>query len=282
MTFSRPGGLAALPARYGPLFDRAATTFEADPRVRGMWVHGAMARGAADAGSDLDVTVAVADDQFEAFAADWMGWLASITPTVTARPLGPGSFYALTPTCERFDVIAERVSALPTTPHRRRIVVFDKDGLDAEIPAPDDPPPDPRTIAYLVEETMRQVANWPVVLVRQDWLMGVIGVQQTQLFLYQLYAESNKPAAPTGPKQWSFKLTPDQRRTLERLPVAAPNAQSVRAARDAAFAVFFRDAPAIAARNAVPWPTELEQAVRTYLEREGVPLPGPARPAGAR
>jgi len=273
----RPDGLATLPDGYRPLFDRAAAVFEADERVRGMWVHGAMARGAADAGSDLDVTVAVADDQFDAFSSEWKTWLASITPTVLARPLGPGGFYALTPTCERFDVIAERVSAVPTTPQRRRIVVFDKDGLDAQIPAPDDPPPNAATIAYLIEETLRQVANFPVVLVRQDWLMGVISVQQVHLFLYQLYTESNKPTAPTGAKQWSFKLTPAQRRVLEGLPVAAPNEQSVRVARDAAFAVFFRDAPAIAAQNNVAWPTQLEQAVRTYLAKEGVPLPTAAR-----
>jgi hypothetical protein len=30
------------------------------------------------------------------------------------------------------------------------------------------------------------------------------------MFLYQLFAESNKPAPPTGPKQWSFKLTATQ------------------------------------------------------------------------
>lgn len=276
MAFTWPAELTALPEGYRPLFGRAAATFEADARVRAMWLHGALARGAADAGSDLDVTVAVADAQFAAFAAEWQTWLAAITPTLTARPLGPGSFYALTPACERFDVIAERVSELPTTPHRRRIVVFDKDYLDAGIPAPDDPPPDAAKIAYLIEETLRQAANFPVVLVRQDWLMGVIGMQQVQLFLYQLYAESNKPAAPTGPKQWSFKLTPAQRATLEALPVAAPNEPSVRAAREAAFAVFFRDAPAIAARCHVPWPGRLEQAVRAYLERAGVPLPAAA------
>ncbi|HEY8742023.1 MAG TPA: hypothetical protein VIU62_02925, partial [Chloroflexota bacterium] len=129
MPISWPSGLTALPAGYGPLFARAASTFEADDRVRGMWLHGAMARGAADAGSDLDVSIAVADDHFEAFASEWQTWLARITPTVTARPLGPGSFYALTPTCERFDIITEKVSEVPTTGHRRRIVVFDKDGL---------------------------------------------------------------------------------------------------------------------------------------------------------
>lgn len=77
----------------------------------------------------------------------------------------------------------------------------------------------------------------------------VIAVQQVQLFLYELFAESNKPMPPTGPKQWSFKLTPRQRQLLEGLPVAAPAEQSVRAAREAAFALFFAEIPAMAKSN---------------------------------
>jgi hypothetical protein len=45
----RPAALAALPGSYGPLFDRAAAVFGADERVRAMWLHGALARGKADA-----------------------------------------------------------------------------------------------------------------------------------------------------------------------------------------------------------------------------------------
>lgn len=265
--------LTALPEGYGPLFARAVAIFEADDRVRGMWLHGAIARGAADAGSDLDISIAISDELFEQFCADWEDWLAAIMPTLTARLIGPGSFYSLTPTCERFDIIAERVSQLETTQLRRRLVVFDKDGLNAAIPAPADPKPDRETITFLIEETLRQAANFPVVLVRQDWLLGVIAVQQVQLFLYQLFTEANKPTPSTGPKQWSSKLTPEQRLVLESLPVAAPNEQSVRAAREATFVVFFRDAPLIAERCGVAWPSELERAVRAHLERQGVPLP---------
>lgn len=94
------------------------------------------------------------------------------------------------------------------------------------------------------------------------------------MFLYQLFAESNKPAPPTGPKQWSSKLTTAQRQVLSGLPAAAPSADSVLAAREAAFAAFFHQARPIAARNGVPWPTRLEQAVRNYPREQGVPLPG--------
>ena len=47
-----------------------------------------------------------------------------------------------------------------------------------------------------------------------------------------------------------------------------------RAAREATFAVFFREAPPITARNGILWPSRLEQAVRDYLREQGVPLPG--------
>ena len=92
----RPAALAALPEGYGPLFDRATAVFEADGRVRAI-AAGALARGAANAASDLDISVAIADDGFDGFAASWRDWLAAITPTLTARPLAAGSFYALTP-----------------------------------------------------------------------------------------------------------------------------------------------------------------------------------------
>jgi hypothetical protein len=70
-------------------------------------------------------------------------------------------FYALTATCERPDVIAEPVSGLAGTAFTRRILVFDKDDLSQVIPSPSDPPPDAGTITYLIEETLRQAANFP-------------------------------------------------------------------------------------------------------------------------
>ena len=74
-----------------------------------MWLGGSLGRGVADAGSDLDVVVAIAAGSFDGFAAGWRDWLAAITPTVLARELPrlPGSFYSVTPECLRLDVVAE-------------------------------------------------------------------------------------------------------------------------------------------------------------------------------
>jgi hypothetical protein len=177
----------------------------------------------------------------------------------------PGSFYALTPSCERMDVICERVSQLSTSQLTRRVTVFDKDDLTRVVPPPQDPGPDPNTIDRLVREVLRQAANFPVVLVRDDWLLGVVAVQDIHRMLYQLFVEANKPQPPTGPKQWSFKLTPEQRRLLSALPVPQPTADSVLPARAAALELFVRDAPKIASASDVAWPDELADAVLGYL-----------------
>lgn len=86
--------------------------------------------------------------------------------------------------------------------------------------------------------------------------------------------EANKPMPPTGPKQWSSKLTPRQRQLLEALPVAPSTEQSVKKAREAAFSLFFAEVPAITKSNGIAWPHELGAAVRTYLIAAGLPLPG--------
>ena len=266
----RPDGLEALGPRYVALFDRARHVFAADPRVRGMWVHGAIARQAADAASDLDIDIAVTDEHFDEFAAAWPDWLAAITPTVNAAALAPGSFYALTPTCERMDVISERVSQLPTSPLTRRVTVFDRDNLTNRLPPINDPPPNPDVIAGVIRETLRQAANFETVVVRDDWLLGVVAVTSVHAMLYQLFVEANKPQPPTGPKQWSFKLVPAHRRLLEQLPVPQPEPESVLAARQAALGLFLREAPAIAARHGVTWPADLADAVLTYLTSKGL------------
>ena len=245
--------------------------FEADERVRALWLSGSLARGVADAASDLDLLIAVRDEDYQAFAASWREALAAITPTVVAQPLPslPGSFYSVTATGERLDVVMEAVGAVPTSQFRYRLPVFDRDGLTALVPEPaPEPGPDRDRIARLIEEFFRQQFNLPAVTVRQDWLLGAIAVQQIHMLLYQLFVVANAPLSPTGVKQWSAKLTAGQRRLLEQLPVPQPTEASVMAARAAAAAAFVGAARPLAERCGVPWPVDLERAASAFLARE--------------
>ncbi len=261
-----------LPAGYRALFGRLLRAGRADDRIRAMWLSGSLGRGVADAGSDLDVVLAVAADSFDEFAASWRDWLGRVTPTVLARELPgmPGSWYSLTPSCLRLDVVTERAGAAHPTAPGRRLLVLDKDGAAAHSTAqPDGAGPDPGRLLEITEEFLRQQAIFPAAVVaRADWLLGVVGVQAVQQLLYELYVEANRPLPPMGVKQWSAKLTAEQRRILAGLPGPTASRDGVLPAMRAAATAFRRAATQILDHAGVPWPAQLDRAVLRYQESE--------------
>jgi hypothetical protein len=106
------------------------------------------------------------------------------------------------------------------------------------------------------------------VVARQDWLLGVMGVQNVHLMLYQLFVEANQPLAPTGVKQWSAKLTPRQREVCASQPAPTASSAGVLSGMRAAAAAFRQEAMAVFAANQVRWPAEFDIAVRRYWQRE--------------
>jgi predicted nucleotidyltransferase len=258
---------------YAELFERVASACARDDRVRAMWLSGSLARGTADRASDLDVLVAVADQSFDDFASRWEEWLAAITPTVIARPLPfVAGFFSVTPQRLRLDVVIERVSQLLDTRFRERTVVIDRDRLGATIPPRSEPaPPDPARIAHLVEEFFRDYGMFNTVVERRDWLLGIEAIHMIRSLLYQLFVESNAPQPPTGVKQWSARLTAEQRAALEALPTGTATADGVVAAHEAVACAFVRHARAVCTDLAVPWPSDLEEATVAYLAAHGLP-----------
>lgn len=268
--------LRPLHAGYRELHEKVLAVANRDDRVRTMWLTGSVGRGVADAGSDLDVVLALEPASFDEFAAAWRDWLAEITPTVLARPLPgmPGSFFSVTTSCLRLDVVAERAGSADPDALALRLLVLDKDGIvsrTAAAPPKSVPPagPDPARLAEMVTEFFRQMTIFPAaVAARADWLLGVVGVQGAQLMLYELFVEANQPLAPMGVKQWSAKLTPEQRDICAGLPAPSATSQSVLAAMRTTAAAYRQAATAILAAHEVPWPMEFEQAVRRFWRDE--------------
>jgi hypothetical protein len=267
--------LRPLPAGYHELFEKVLCAARDDDRIRAMWLGGSLGRGVADAGSDLDVVLAVAGDSFDEFAASWRDWLGRVTPVVLARglPRLPGSWFSLTADCLRLDVVALRADSPGPAALSRRLLVLDKDGTAACTPADDtaaeQPGPDPGRLTAITEEFLRQQAIFPAAVVaRGDWLLGVVGVQAVHTMLYELFVESNQPLPPMGVKQWSAKLTAGQRQICAGLPAPTAEPGSVIAAMRAAADAFRRAAkPALAASGAA-WPEELDEAVLRYQQAE--------------
>jgi len=283
MTASVEGALGPLPAGYHRLYTRVVAAAERDDRVRAMWLSGSVGRRVADAGSDLDIVIAIAPDSVADFAAGWRVWLAEITPTVLARPLPklPGSFYSVTTECLRLDVVAETAGTADAESLARRLLVLDKDGGASESfprantgePAENGQPspagPDLVRLAELTAEFLRQMTIFPAAVVaRGDWLLGVVGVQGAQLLLYELFVEANQPLPPMGVKQWSAKLTPSQADVCAGLPAPTATRDSVLEAMHATAAAFRAAASEILAANEVAWPAEFERAVQRFWASE--------------
>ena len=259
--------------KYRDLLVRAVAVLTRDERVRAMWLSGSLARGLADKASDLDLVVAVADDALEDFCGSWRTWLEEITPTVLARPLGStGSFFAVTGSWERFDVIVEGVASVETSQVRDRISVFDKGDQSKLIPRAD-PLPNPSSgqIESLITEAFRIYGLLAVVVDREDWLLGLEGIHNLRVLLYQLFVESNAPLPRYGLKQWSAKLTKGQRTVLESMPTGQPNKRSVVEGHVQLIGTFTAHARDIAAALGVDWPDRLESATYEYLhDRLGI------------
>jgi hypothetical protein len=266
-----PPALALLPSGYRALFERAARRLADEPAVRALWVSGSLARRDADAHSDLDLLAAVGDADFDAFAASWPSWLADITPTVLARaiPFLPGSFYSLTPACERLDVVLARVSRVPSSFFRARAVVFDRDGLDAQVPAPvPQPGPDRAKIETAIEEPLRYLALFPAALGRGELLLGQEGYGHMRRRISELFLEMNAPLPTTGVKHWRDKLRPEQYAVLEALPWPAATREALIDANIAVARALIAHGKPIAEKVGLPWPAALEAAVRAHLKRE--------------
>ena len=234
-----------------------------------MWLGGSVARGTADAASDLDVLIAVSDSEFDEFTASWSEWLNAITPTVLAAaiPFARGVFYSVTPTFERLDVVVEPVSALAETPHRYRVVVFDKDQLADRLPAAEPGPgPSRPTVAALIAEYFR-INAVETILVRDDWLLGREHIHAVTSLIYRLLTESNAPLPAMGVKQWSAKLTPEQVAAMAGLPTDCRDLTTLQHAHLQLATVFVSNAVTLAERLGIAWPHELEAAAARHLQR---------------
>lgn len=261
--------LTAMPVGYVDLLCSVVDLMSARLEVRALWVSGSVGREAADAGSDLDLVMTVADDAFETMS-DRAVW-APLDPLLClSLPFLPGAAVITTRAGLRLDVVVERVADLPTTHYRQRLVVLDRDGL--ELP-PLEPlhEPDPAVMLELVVEFLRQSAIFPAaVLAREDWLLGQESVASYRTLLYRIFLEANQPQPPMGVKQWSSRLTPAQRDVLVALTLPSPNREAI-----VADIVQARRALRTHGRAAVEsacgnWPVELDEAMAALWRDAGL------------
>jgi hypothetical protein len=150
--------------------------------------------------------------------------------------------------------------------------VFDRDGLALPAVTDEAAGPDVGRMQALVTEFLRQSAIFPAAVVaREDWLLGQVAVNNYRVILYDLLTESNQPLPAMGVKQWSSRLTADQRELLAALPAPAATRASVVAAMGASRAALRTHGRAALERSGGVWPTEVDDAMVAYWTRHGLP-----------
>jgi predicted nucleotidyltransferase len=266
-------GMAAMPVEYQPLLVGVRDVLERDRRILALFLGGSIGRGVADAGSDLDLLVTVADADLEAVAVELAGMLAVVVDPVISLPIPgmPGSQAYTTRSGLRVDVVLEQRSDVDRPAFRRRVTVFDRDDVRALLsPAVDaNAGPSVEALAAIVQEFLRQQAMFPAVVARGDWLLGQEGVHNARLMLYQLFVETNQPLPAMGVKQWSSKLTAAQKFVLEGLVLPAAAREPVVAAMRAVRAAFRTSGRVAAEAAGLAWPTEVDDAIAAHWSRSG-------------
>ena len=260
--------IAPLPAAYHDHLARIVDLVEPDERIRGLWLSGSVARGTADAGSDLDLLLAVADPDFDGFIDGWRGWVGDIAPMLLASEI-PGSrliMHVLTEDICRIDGVVEPVGKLPESPHRTRLTVLDRDHLTDGVPdAVPGPGPSPERVTMIIEEFWRIQSIFPAMLDgRRDLLCAQIGIRNGTQLLYDTFVECNQPLPPMGVKQFSARLTDAQTTLLESLPTASVERTSLIMANRALCDAMATQGRAAAVQVGARYPERLASAVEIH------------------
>ena len=248
---------SVIDSRYRALYDRAAEVLGADPRVLAFEPGGSIATGEVDQWSDLDLHIAVGNNDFDAFVADWPQWLKTITATVFARtPLFPSIINTVTADGLTFDIVVYR-DAIPAFKAAAGYPV----GSLARQPFPDQD----QALQYAVEEQLRGLAGPFITLVqRGEHLRHLTGAPHiVGLLMTVLLAETRSP--PAG-KRWNASLSSEQLAAVEALP-------ALRATREAVIAFGLEVAHQIITRSrplfvdyGLAWPSDLAAVASTRLE----------------
>jgi len=263
--------IAPLPLAYHGLLDKIIERLHEDERVVALWLSGSLGRGAADGSSDLDLIVTVRSDR-DGFL-EGHPVVDEVIRSIITVPVSPYIRAFMTSDCLRVDLVVEEEAELAESPFRSRVLVYGPDGIAARLPAPAlGRGPDPGRLLRLVTDSYREIAIFPALFPRADWLLGRVGVTMLHQRLYDLLVETNQPLPPMGVKQWSRRLTPVQRDLLGGLPLPAEaEREPVVAAMATAVRAFRTDVRAAVEAVGVTWPDELDTAITAAWVRAGLP-----------
>jgi predicted nucleotidyltransferase len=241
-----------------------------DSRVLGAWLSGSRGRGSADQYSDVDVWLVVSPENVAGFIKDWPELSDRITPTVLRQQVRGGPvFNAVTPEWLRFDVSIGTPEDVPRRSRSTLKPLFDRAGLTEQLKAVGEAQqPDPGRVAGLTTEFLRVLGLLPVVLGREEYVVAASGTGLLRQTLIQLMLEDVAVEDRGGVLHLRGLLPAERLRELTDLPPIEATRAAAVAGHLACARAFLPLAKGLHERCGVPWPSELEEALRRHLRAE--------------
>ena len=247
--------------------ERIAAIGQADDRIRAVLLYGSHATGTADAYSDLDVGLVVADDAYDEVLARPGELVAAIGDALLVEDFGdPANLHLVLADGADLELIVGRASEV--TLERPYRVLLDKDGLE-EAARDRRPPP----VADVDTERVRQLVHWfwhdvghVIAALGRGHLLWAHGQLEELRGVCLGLARLESGVEIDDEPYWKIDaVLPEERLAALRATVVAPEAEPMR---DAALALadFYRElAPAVAATHGIEYPTELDRLLSDRL-----------------
>ena len=269
------------------VIDQARQVLEADPRVAACWLEGSFAAGTADAWSDVDMHVAVADEHFDGFFGERLATLNRIRTVLAygenALPGGAHLVYTTMAGPVRFDLYIERLGNLERTVRPGAVrILFEREPVGSRLRSTADLDAQIRSWLEGLVRSLFFGAMWPVRLWgRQEWgsLLMNSFVITYQFLAPAMLAQDDPPNYYRPFFHNEQRLTPARRREINELleealaafqGIGAGEVDPHRVARlcERQLTLIFRELRAACAMYGVPYPETAEQEMRRYYHRE--------------
>ncbi|MFT4163922.1 MAG: hypothetical protein QM650_01610 [Microlunatus sp.] len=144
--------------------------------------------------------------------------------------------------------------------------MYDPQGLSSRLAEPSPPrPPNPERIASVTVEFLRVLGLLPVVIGREEFVVGQSGVDLLRAILIDLMLEEVKVEDRGGSLHLNRLLSPERQRILTDLPPVQATCESVIAGHIACASAFLPLSRSLHNTCGLDWPQVLEDAMQRHL-----------------
>ncbi len=268
-----------LTAEQQDLLDAIHQALAGDAEIEAAWLGGSLGRGVGDAFSDVDVVALVTQRPATEVGLRYVRDVASIAEPVLANPLFGGRVLnVVTRDWRRFDISFVEPGELGRFDAAHLLTLFNKGDHAPPRKVTEPYRASPQTVLGLVNEFFRVLGLSVVAMGREEYLLGLRGVDILRQLTLDLMLEENDvgPVERGGALRRNPLLDQDQRLELNALAPVAGDRQGILAASVELAGIFLPRARRLGERTGMAWPSDFEAATRRHLwDRLGLSLDQP-------